>query len=357
MKRTMIILIILTVVMSLLITACQSDDPPVDPVGSQESAESQIPSESEMSVPANDEQEQIMIAAIAAEVGIPFFTTMQWGAMDAARDYNVDLYWTGPPLWDFNAQIPFIDGALALNPDAIMLVPTDNTALITYVEKWMADGIPVISVDSPLSEHVDLVGYSSDKYGGGMKAAEVMFEEMGEGGTYLPVGTIAGAYGPTLRCQGFIDKMAELNPSATMLDMVYPHHDATIAAELVTGAIIGNPDLRGVFVATSAPASGASTAIIENNKAGIVKLAAFDADPQQVADLKDGIYDVLIAQDPYQMGYDAIMNLAKYVRGELSKDDFSEAEVTYPMKPLTRENVDLPENNHYRYIAELPPGY
>ena len=53
------------------------------------------------------------------------------------------------------------------------------------------------------------------------------------------------------------------------------------------------------------------------------------------------------------MGYDAIMNLAKYCRGELTDEDFTEAAVYYEMKALTRENVDDPENAKFKYIAEL----
>ena len=78
-----------------------------------------------------EETDRIYIAAVAAEVGIPYFTTMEWGAMDAAKDYNVELYWTGPAEWDFSKQQTFIDGVMATNPDALMLVPTDNAALVT----------------------------------------------------------------------------------------------------------------------------------------------------------------------------------------------------------------------------------
>ena len=298
-------------------------------------------------------EETLNIAAVAAEVGIPYFTTMQWGAMDAAKDYNVDLYWTGPAEWDFSKQQTFIDGVISTNPDALMLVPTDNAALVAYVDQWMKDGIPVICTDLILAEHVDLVGYSSDPYSGGAEAAKQFYSQNGDGGVYLPVGTNPGAYGANLRVQGFVETIKALDSQCKVLDTVYPANDANKAAQLVAAALTGNPDMTGVFVATSAPASGAASAIIEAGKSGVVKVAAFDADPQQVLDLKAGTYDVLIAQDPYQMGYDSIANLAKYCRGELTKDDFKEAAVYYEMKALTRENIDEESNKKFKYIAEL----
>ena len=298
-------------------------------------------------------EETLNIAAVAAEVGIPYFTTMQWGAMDAAEDYNADLYWTGPAEWDFSKQQTFIDGVISTNPDALMLVPTDNAALVAYVDQWMKDGIPVICTDLILAEHVDLVGYSSDPYSGGAEAAKQFYSQNGDGGVYLPVGTNPGAYGANLRVQGFVETIKELDSQCKVLDTVYPGNDANKAAQLVAAALTGNPDMTGVFVATSAPASGAASAIIEAGKSGVVKVAAFDADPQQVLDLKAGTYDVLIAQDPYQMGYDSIANLAKYCRGELTKDDFKDAAVYYEMKALTRENIDEEGNKKFKYIAEL----
>ncbi len=311
---------------------------------------------------AASEEDRVYIGAVAAEAGIPYFTTMSWGAMDAAQDYNVELYWTGPAEWDFSKQQPFIDSVIQTNPDALLLVPTDSDAYISYVEAWMADGLPVICCDATLKEHVDLIGYNSNPYEGGARAAEVFFEMNGPGGVYQPVSTNPGAYGANLRISGFVETMQELDPTCEMLEVLYPTNDANKAAELVSNSIVGNPDMTGIFVATSAPASGAASAVIEAGKQGEIKIAAFDADPQQVQDLKAGIYDVLIAQDPYQMGYDAVMNLAKYVRGEITQEDL-DATVTdpegtpgvrsYNTAVLTRDNVDDPENEHFKYIAEL----
>lgn len=296
---------------------------------------------------------KISIAFIAAEVGIPYFTTMEWGARDAAKEFGVDLNFTGPAEWDFNKQIPYIDAALATNPKGIIIVPTDPNSLITYAETWMKNGIGVISVDVPLEEHVDLVGYESNQYSGGIAAADFMFGATKGEGSYLPLGTTPGSFGATERCRGFIDRMRELKPNVKILDIVYPHHDARKAAELVSAAIMGVPDLAGIFVATSGPASGVSSAVIEAGKSGKIKICSFDADPQQVEDLKAGVYDCLIAQDPYQMGYDAVKNLVLYATGKVTKDNFSKAVENYPMKALNRDNVDDPSSAQFKYIATL----
>lgn len=330
-------------------TGTNADEPAVESPAPATGAVAEAPAE---------EDDRIYIGAVAAEAGIPYFTTMQWGAMDAARDFNVELYWTGPAEWDFSKQQSFIDGVLATNPDALLLVPTDSDAYVSYVDEWMQDGLPVICCDAVLKEHVDLVGYNSDPYEGGATAAKIFYEMNGPGGVYQPVSTNPGAYGANLRVSGFVETMQELDPTCKMLEVLFPTNDANKAAEMVSASIVGNPDMTGVFVATSAPASGAASAVIEAGKSGEIKIAAFDADPQQVADLKAGIYDVLIAQDPYQMGYDAVMNLAKYVRGEITQEDLAAmfddpGVVHYGTMALTRDNIDDPANKKFMYIAEV----
>ena len=122
-----------------------------------DATEAEIEAAAEEAEQEAEETDQLYIAAVAAEVGIPYFTTMQWGAMDAAKDYNVELYWTGPAEWDFSKQQTFIDGVMATNPDALMLVPTDNSALVTYVDTWMKEGTPVICTDLFLMSQLTLL--------------------------------------------------------------------------------------------------------------------------------------------------------------------------------------------------------
>lgn len=352
MSQKILRLIAIMMILSMILVSCSQATPEETSPTIEEAAEEVEEAAEEVEEAAEEEEDQLLIAAVAAEVGIPYFTTMQCGAMAAAEKYNVDLSWSGPAEWDFNKQQPFIDGALAMDPDALIIVPTDPDALVTFVEGWMENDLPVVTVDVTLSEPVELQGIESDQYSGGVVAANEMYAKTNGEGTYLPVGTTPGSYGANQRVAGFVDRMKELNPDVDIMDTCFPHHDATKAAECVSAAIIGEPDLRGVFVATSAPASGASSAIIEAGKQGEILLTSFDADPQQVQDLKAGIYEAIVAQDPYQMGYHAVELLVKYLNGEISADEI-EQKIHVEMAALTRENVDDPDLQKYHYVGDI----
>lgn len=345
--RTIFIAVLLLTV-AIVIAACTTAPTAVAPVQTeaQENATSAAPTS-----PPPVSEKQIKIAAVPAESGIPYFVTMQCGAKAAAEKFNVDLNWSGPAEWDFNKQQPFIDGAIAWQPDGLIIVPTDPEALVTYVKGWMEKGIPVVTADVTLSEPVELQGIESDQYSGGVVAANAMFEATNGEGSYLPIGTTPGSYGANQRVAGFVDTMKKLKPDVEILPTCFPHHDATQAAQCVSAAITGNPNLKGIFVATSAPAGGASSAVIEAGKQGEILITSFDADPQQIQDLRAGIYQTVVAQDPYQMGFHAVELLVQYLRKEVDPSTL-EQHVTMPMVALTKDNVDDPSLVQFHYVGD-----
>ena len=117
------------------------------------------------------------------------------------------------------------------------------------------------------------------------------------------------------RADGFRDAMTQAG--AKVLDYVYPGTDQALAADAVTAAINANPDLNGVYATHETAANGAASAIKAAGQQGKIKLVAFDSAPNQVADLKAGVYDGLIAQAPFNMGYYSVKLVAQVIRGKV----------------------------------------
>ncbi|EHD22569.1 MULTISPECIES: ABC transporter substrate-binding protein [Brenneria] len=300
-----------------------------------------------LSVSALAEQ-PVSVAFLPGQVGIPFYSTMQCGAENAAKEFNVKLSWNGPPDWDISLQQPFIDAALQLNPNAIVLAPTDGNALINQVKNLEAKGTPVITVDAPLNMPVETQSIQSNHYLGGVAAAKAMSEIAGTTGAFLAVGMRPGLPDIDARVKGFVDTYGKEFPNAKLLPVIYPETSSTKAAQQVAAALQGNPDLKGIYVTHSAAATGASSAIIEAGKRGTVKLISFDGDPQQIRDLKDGIYDALIIQQPYDMGYQAVKLAAQLVRKQINRDAVPHDNLL-PFVIATRENMQDPEVIKYFY--------
>jgi ribose transport system substrate-binding protein len=295
----------------------------------------------------------VSVAFVAGQVGIPFYTSVECGARAAAKEFNVNLTWSGPPDWDIALEQPFIDVAVQMHPDGIILSPTDGKALISQIKSLEDGGTPVVTVDAPLDEPVDIQNIQSNHFQGGAAAAKAMSEVAGGEGTFLVVGLRPGLPDVDARVNGFIKTFTKDHPKAVLLPVAYPETSSTKAAQQVAAAIQANPDLKGVYVTHSAAAEGAAAAIVEAEKRGDIKLISFDADPQQIRDLKDGIYDALIVQQPYNMGYNAVKSIAQIIRKEVDKKEVKH-DVFLPFVVATRANLLDPSVSGYFYVTKCP---
>jgi ribose transport system substrate-binding protein len=294
--------------------------------------------------------ERVSIAFIAGQIGITFYTGMECGAKQAATEFNVDLNWTGSHNWDINEQKPIFDAAMAREPDGWVIAPTSSTAMVQPIKELMDAGTPVATVDAPLDKPVELQNLQSNHYEGGQEAAEAMLSLTDGEGSYLVLHLEPGLPDIGGRADGFRDAMEEAG--AKVLEYQYPGTDTAKATEQVNAAIQAHPDLAGVYATHESAALGASAAIEAAGKQGEIRLVAFDAAPSQIADLKNGVYDALIAQKPFNMGYYSVKLVSDVLRGNV---DPSTVEHDNPqgLAVITRDNADDPDIQALIYPADL----
>ncbi|MCB1498790.1 MAG: substrate-binding domain-containing protein [Bauldia sp.] len=294
------------------------------------------------------------IEFVAGMVGIPFYTTMECGARDAAKELGVELNWQGAPQWDINLQMPILQAAIERDPAGMVLAPNDPDALISIVDDLVKNKkIPVVTVDGSLNQPVDVQNMRTDNLTAGGLAAEAMAEAIGGEGTVLIVALNPGVVGNQQRADGFVNVIKEKYPKITVLPIEYPGSDQNKAAEVVAAAIQANPDLKGIYTTHSNAAVGTSSAVIGAGLGGKIKIIAYDADPQQVRDLKEGVYDALVVQSPYLEGYDSVKLVTQIIRGEV--DPATLEDVYYPpMLVATRDNIDSPDVKKALYVDACP---
>jgi ribose transport system substrate-binding protein len=307
------------------------------------------PSTASSAAPAS-QQAKVRIAFVAGQIGITFYTGVECGAKQAAKDFNVDLNWNGSHNWDINEERPIIDADLATNPDGWVISPTDPDALIATITDLMSKDKPVVTVDAPMSKPAELQNIQSNHYQGGQAAAAAMIKLTGGKGKYLVLQLTPGLPDIGGRAKGFEDDMAKTG--ANVLPDVFPGTDQALAANAVQAAIAANPDLAGVYATHESAANGAASAIKAAGKQGQIKLVAFDSAPNQVADLKAGVYDALVAQAPFNMGYNSVKLVAQVIRKEVDPKTVVHDNPT-PLYAITKDNADAPETKPWIYPADL----
>ncbi|MGZ4353896.1 MAG: ABC transporter substrate-binding protein [Gaiellaceae bacterium] len=254
-----------------------------------------------------------LVAGIASDA---FYLTMNKGAQAAAKALgNVKVVFTGSPAqFSPPTQIPYLNGAIARHPDAIMIAPTDKTALIAPIQRALSAGIPVITVDTFISKPIAFSNVSTDNPAGGKAAADALVKAIGGSGEVAAISVNPGISTTDQRRDGFAAELKKY-PKVKYLGVQYCNDDQTKASNETTALLSGHPNLKGIFAMNVVSGNGVTAAVKAAGKAGQVKLVEFDAGPPQVQALRAGTIDALVAQYPYGIGQKAVQLAYKYVTG------------------------------------------
>jgi ribose transport system substrate-binding protein len=309
------------------------------------------PGAAQSEAPASPPADRVSIAFVAGQIGITFYTGVECGAKEAAKAWNVNLYFNGSHNWDINETRAVIEAHQALEPQGWVIAPTDPDALIEFVTAEMAANRPVVTIDAPMSQPVELANMQSAHYDGGVLAAQKMLELTGGAGSYLVLHMQPGLPDIGGRADGFRDTMAAAG--AKVLEYVYPGTDTAKASVGVTSAIAGNPDLAGIYATHESAGLGAAAGLKDAQLQDTIKLISFDTAPTQVNDLKNGVYDALIAQQPYHMGYNSVKLVADTIRAGVIDTTTVVHDQPTGFALMTPENADQPDIQAYTYPADL----
>lgn len=255
-----------------------------------------------------------LVAGIASDA---FYLTMNKGAQAAAKKLgNVKVVFTGSPAqFSPPTQIPYLNGAIAKHPDAILIAPTDKTALISPIQRAVGAGIPVETVDTFITKPLAFTNVSTDNLAGGRAAARALVKAIGGSGEVAAISVNPGISTTDQRRDGFVAELKKY-PNVKYLGIQYCNDDQTKASNQTTALLSAHPNLKGIFAMNVVSGNGVTAAIKNAGKAGEVKLVEFDAGPPQVQALREGTIDALIAQYPWGIGYQAVNLAYKYVTGQ-----------------------------------------
>jgi ribose transport system substrate-binding protein len=208
----------------------------------------------------------------------------------------------GPQKFDPTLQKPILDSVVAAKPDAILIAPTDVTAMQSPLNQAAAAGIKIALVDTTVKDpSIAVSAIASDNEGGGKAAFEAIKQLNPNGGKVMIMSVNPGISTTDARAKGFEDAVKE-DPKFQYLGVQYSKDDPATAANLMGSALQKDPDIVGVFAANLFSAEGTATGVRQAGKGAQVKIVSFDAGPNQVKDLKDGTIQALVAQQPALIG-------------------------------------------------------
>ncbi|GIM97061.1 ABC transporter substrate-binding protein [Paractinoplanes toevensis] len=242
------------------------------------------------------------IQFIQGVAGDEFYITMQCGIEAEAAKLGVSVKTQGPQKFDPTLQKPILDSVVAAKPDAILIAPTDVTAMQTPLKAAAAAGIKVVLVDTTTEDpSYAASAIASDNVGGGKAAFEAIKQLNPGGGKVMVMSTDPGVSTVDQRIQGF-EEAAKADSKFQYLPVQYSHNDPATAANLISSALQKDSDIIGVFAANLFAAEGTATGVRQAGKTSTVKIVGFDAGPNQIKALQQGTVQALIAQQPGAIG-------------------------------------------------------
>ncbi len=285
-----------------------------------------------------------LVAGIASDA---FYLTMNKGAQAEAKKLgNVKVIYTGSPAaFSPNTQIPYLNGAIARKPSAILIAPTDKTALIAPIQRAISAGIPVATVDTFITKPIAFTNISTDNLAGGRAAADALVKAIGKSGDVAAISVNPGISTTDQRAQGFAQELKKY-PNVHYLGIQYCNDDQTKASNQTSALIAAHPNLKGIFAMNVVSGNGVTQAVKAKGMSGKIKLVEFDAGPPQVQALKAGTIDALIAQYPYGIGQQGVFEAYQYLTGHkvgIAKHYGTGSAI------ITRANVNNPAYKKYLY--------
>src|SRR3954451_6369775 len=174
---------------------------------------------------------------------------MQCAIQDEAKSLNATVNVQGPQKFDPTLQTPIVQSVVSTKPDALLIAPTDVSAMQHPIAQAQKAGIKVVLVDTTLKDpSVAVSAISSDNLGGGKAAFDAITKLAPQGGKVMVMSVDPGISTTDARAKGFEDAV-KANPKYQYLGIQYPHTDPATAAILISPALQKQPDIVGVFAA------------------------------------------------------------------------------------------------------------
>ena len=286
-----------------------------------------------------DEGSAHKIAVITKGTCSVYWKSVRSGALKAGRELGYEIFWNEPELeTDPESQIQIVNDFIDQNVAGIVLAPNDSQALVPVVEKMFFKNIPCVIVDSGLKTDKYLSFAATDNYQGGAVAARRIGEILAGKGKVIILMFIPNSDSTELRVSGFMETINQEFPDIEIVDRQYGGATIETALAVSEDMLNRNKDIDGLFTCNALTATAAAEALGTQGRTDSIKMVGFGAEPVLIDNLKTGVIDSLVLQDPFKMGYIAVKSIAEKLAGKkVSK------EIDTGVWLIRKENLDDPE--------------
>jgi len=263
------------------------------------------------------ENEQIKIVYVSKVIdeNNAFWFSLIEGAQIAAKEYGVDLTVMAPDSEkDYETQNRMIEDAIAMNPDAILLSPADKQKTLPAAEKIKKAGIKLVLIDSEVEEPIQDALIATDNYEAGKKVGQLVKDLIKDDSKIAIVSHVQGTSTAIAREAGLRDELGE--EQSRIVDVVFSDSQYEKAYQVTKDLLEAHPDVTIIAGLNEYSAIGAARAVRDMGLSDSIKMVGFDSSQEEIQLLEAGIFEGIVVQKAFNMGYIGLETAVEILRGD-----------------------------------------
>ncbi|AKO95450.1 MAG: ABC transporter substrate-binding protein [Marinovum algicola] len=288
------------------------------------------------------------IAVIVKTTSSNFWQNVNKGAEAAiAAQSEHSFSFDGPATESAVAdQVNLVENAINRGVSGIVLAPSDPEALAPVVKRAYESGIPVVIIDSALTDGAKgtyQAFLSTDNCAAGEEVAKRMIDEAGTEGKVAVMSYVAGVGSEIGRVGCFSDYLTA-NSDLEIVGPYYSQSQMAQALNQTTDILASNPDLVGIFGANEPTAVGMGRAIMQAGKAGQLVALGFDGNEDLQQFVREGLMEATAVQGSFAMGEKGVNAIIDILGGEKVEPFINTGVVL-----VDQENIDSDQAKNVLY--------
>lgn len=242
-----------------------------------------------------------------------FWTIARKGCEDGVKEAGgVELDFRIPSAGSAAEQQQLLDDLVAKGEDGIAVSPIDPANMTDALNKVAEQTLLIChDSDAPKSKRVAYIG--TDNTAAGVEAGKLIKEALPEGGKIMVfVGTLDAANARE-RFAGLKKELA--GSKIQIIDVRTDETDRVRAKNNVQDTLVKYPDVACFVGLWSYNGPAILNAVRESGNKK-VKIVCFDEEEETLSGVASGEIYGTVVQQPYEFGRQAIVKMAKYLRGD-----------------------------------------
>jgi ribose transport system substrate-binding protein len=291
------------------------------------------------------------IGLVAKSQGNPVFQAARAGANEAARELGqkygiaIKIDWRTPNEEDAQKQAEAIEQLVLAGAQGVAVSCSDANKLTDAINAAVKNGVPVATFDSDAPRSKRFVTFGIDDVKCGEQVMDALAKIMDGKGVVAILAGNPNAPNLQKRVQG-VKSAAKKYPGIKIRETYYHKETPQDAAAKVEQVMQSNPDINGWAMVGGWP-------LFTDNALkwtpGSVKCVSVDALPPELAYLRSGHVQLLLAQQCFEWGYRSVEHLINKIH--LKKNPSVDHDVS-PLIPVTKENADEFAKNWDKWLPK-----